>query len=152
LLQDRYWDRLLRYCADNGSYQGCPLPPPEEEFGYSGYSDTRDQSASGWEYNQEPSDGGFRHDNAPSSTEKVLAWSERPDEEYQSAPSAGSDPQEETPQQQQQHVEEEAGQDATQPGQHSTNDDEAVDGAYVQKYNFPPGWCDVSSIPATGWD
>lgn len=28
-LQDRYWDRLLRYCSDNGSYQGCLLPEPE---------------------------------------------------------------------------------------------------------------------------
>lgn len=28
-LQDRHWDRLLRYCADNGSYLGCPLPEPE---------------------------------------------------------------------------------------------------------------------------
>jgi hypothetical protein len=38
-LQDRHWDRLLRYCAENGSYKGCPLPelevdvyPEEEQF------------------------------------------------------------------------------------------------------------------------
>ncbi|XP_031249415.1 probable RNA helicase SDE3 [Pistacia vera] len=24
--QDRYWDKLLWYCCDNNSYQGCPLP------------------------------------------------------------------------------------------------------------------------------
>lgn len=148
ITKDRYWDKLLRYCADNGSYQGCPLPPPEEEFGYSGYSDTRDQPAAGWEYNQEPSDRGFRHGSAPSSTEKVLEWSDRPDEDYHSAPNAGAEPQEETLQQ----VEEEAGQDDVQPGQNSANDDSAVDTAYVQKYTFPPGWGDVSSIPATGWD
>lgn len=27
-MQDPNWDKLLRYCADNGSYQGCPLPLP----------------------------------------------------------------------------------------------------------------------------
>ncbi|KAI4992880.1 hypothetical protein ZWY2020_007193 [Hordeum vulgare] len=26
ITKDRHWDKLLRYCADNGSYQGCPLP------------------------------------------------------------------------------------------------------------------------------
>uniref|UniRef100_A0ACD5TUW5 Uncharacterized protein n=2 Tax=Avena sativa TaxID=4498 RepID=A0ACD5TUW5_AVESA len=150
ITKDKYWDKLLRYCADNGSYQGCPLPPPEEEFGYSGYSDTRDEPAAGWEYNREPSD--FRHDNAPSSTEKVLEWSvERPDEDCHSPPNAGAEPQEETLQQQQ-HVEEEAGQDDVHPGQNSASDDGAVDDAYVQKYTFPPGWGDVSNIPATGWD
>ncbi|CAA7399190.1 unnamed protein product [Spirodela intermedia] len=29
ITKDLYWDQLLRYCADNGSYQGCPLPEPE---------------------------------------------------------------------------------------------------------------------------
>lgn len=28
--KDPYWDRLLRYCADNNSYQGCPLPERQE--------------------------------------------------------------------------------------------------------------------------
>lgn len=151
ITKDRYWDKLLRYCADNGSYQGCPLPPPEEEFGYSGYSDSRDQPAGGWEYSQEPSDRAFRHDNAPSATEKVLEWSEeRPDDDSHSAPTEGAATQEETLEQQ--HVEEEAGQDDVQPGQHSTNDEATVDAVYVQKYTFPPGWGDTSSIPATGWD
>ncbi|GAB4835962.1 Probable RNA helicase sde3 [Ancistrocladus abbreviatus] len=27
--QDPYWEKLLWYCADNGSYQGCPLPERE---------------------------------------------------------------------------------------------------------------------------
>lgn len=31
-LQDPYWDKLLRYCVDNGSYQGCSLPPPGRHF------------------------------------------------------------------------------------------------------------------------
>ncbi|CAM0871385.1 unnamed protein product [Alopecurus aequalis] len=153
ITKDRYWDKLLRYCADNGSYQGCPLPPPEEEFGYSGYGDTRDQPSAGWEYHQEPSDRSFGHDNAPSSTQKVLEWSEeRPDDDYHSAPTEGSVPQEETPLEQQQHVEEEAGQGDVQLDEYATNDDGAVDNAYVQKYTFPPGWGDVSHIPATGWD
>ncbi|KAJ3678467.1 hypothetical protein LUZ60_002270 [Juncus effusus] len=30
--KDRHWDRLLRYCADNGSYQGCPIPAPESHI------------------------------------------------------------------------------------------------------------------------
>ncbi|XP_039120023.1 probable RNA helicase SDE3 [Dioscorea cayenensis subsp. rotundata] len=29
ITKDPYWDRLVRYCADHGSYQGCALPPPE---------------------------------------------------------------------------------------------------------------------------
>lgn len=31
ITKDPNWDKLLRYCADNGSYQGCPLPPPERQ-------------------------------------------------------------------------------------------------------------------------
>ncbi|PNT78149.1 hypothetical protein BRADI_1g74450v3 [Brachypodium distachyon] len=160
--KDRHWDKLLRYCADNGSYQGCPLPPPEEEISYSGYSDTRDQPAGGWEYNQEepanyihnqdhPSDLGFRHDNGPFSTKNEVEWSdEKSYEDHHSRDSTLAEPQEEIPKQQ--HVEEEAGQDHVQPNQYSVNDDSMVQDTYPQKYSFPPGWCDVSNIPATGWD
>lgn len=28
--KDPYWDKLLRYCSDNNSYQGCPLPERKE--------------------------------------------------------------------------------------------------------------------------
>ncbi|XP_077247751.1 P-loop containing nucleoside triphosphate hydrolases superfamily protein isoform X2 [Tasmannia lanceolata] len=28
--KDPHWDKLLRHCSDNNSYQGCPLPPPEK--------------------------------------------------------------------------------------------------------------------------
>jgi helicase MOV-10 len=38
-----------------------------------------------------------------------------------------------------------------QSNQYLTNDDQLQD-AYAAKYTFPPGWGDVSSIPATGWD
>ncbi|KAK8923982.1 putative RNA helicase SDE3 [Platanthera zijinensis] len=31
ITKDPYWDELLRHCVDNGSYQGCPLPPLEKE-------------------------------------------------------------------------------------------------------------------------
>ncbi|WOL03127.1 putative RNA helicase SDE3 isoform X1 [Canna indica] len=48
ITKDRHWDKLLRYCADNGSYQGCPLPPPERhEFTYNSnteYDYERDNS------------------------------------------------------------------------------------------------------------
>ncbi|KAG9451958.1 hypothetical protein H6P81_004862 [Aristolochia fimbriata] len=30
ITKDPYWDKLLRYCSDNNSYQGCMLPPPEK--------------------------------------------------------------------------------------------------------------------------
>ncbi|XP_078437162.1 P-loop containing nucleoside triphosphate hydrolases superfamily protein [Wolffia australiana] len=29
IAKDQHWDKLLRYCAGNGSYLGCPLPDPE---------------------------------------------------------------------------------------------------------------------------
>ncbi|OVA05425.1 putative RNA helicase SDE3 [Macleaya cordata] len=29
--KDPYWDKLLRYCSDKNSYQGCPLPLPENK-------------------------------------------------------------------------------------------------------------------------
>lgn len=44
MLQDPYWNKLLWYCVDNGSYKGCFLPERQEfsekEFGeeqYPGY-------------------------------------------------------------------------------------------------------------------
>lgn len=163
ITKDRHWDKLLRYCADNGSYQGCPLPPPEshcylEETRVSGYHDNQDEPA-GWNYNQEepanhihnqdPSDCGFRQDNGLSSNKNEVVWSkEMPDEEYQPFSNAEAESHEETLKQ---HVEEEANRDDVKSGQYSTNDD-LVQDAYVLKYSFPPGWGDVSSIPATGWD
>ncbi|KAE8816655.1 putative RNA helicase SDE3 [Hordeum vulgare] len=175
ITKDRHWDKLLRYCADNGSYQGCPLPPPEEEVRYSGYGDTRDTgygdtrnqpAGDGWGYNQEepanhvhnqdPSDRGFKHDDGGSSTAHEAEWpEEKPDGDYHPYPNTAAEPQEEA-RQEQQHVEEGAttGQGDAQAGQWSANDvdDSAVQDAYVQKYTFPPGWGDVSSIPATGWE
>ncbi|KAK3150548.1 hypothetical protein QOZ80_3AG0234620 [Eleusine coracana subsp. coracana] len=160
--KDRHWDRLLRYCSDNSSYQGCPLPPPEsysQESISSGYSERQSESA-GWEcnqqevanhnYNQEPSDFGSTHYNAtPVASDNPVEWSEeKPDDEYQPFSNADAGPEEEMPKQ---HVEQEAEQGDEQSNQYSTNDDQLQD-AYATKYNFPPGWCDVSSIPATGWE
>ncbi|KAG8088022.1 hypothetical protein GUJ93_ZPchr0010g10781 [Zizania palustris] len=60
ITKDRHWDRLLRSCADNGSYHGCPLPPPEsfshsEESISSGYGGRqgRQSEPAGWECNQQ---------------------------------------------------------------------------------------------------
>uniref|UniRef100_A0A1D1YSN7 RNA helicase n=1 Tax=Anthurium amnicola TaxID=1678845 RepID=A0A1D1YSN7_9ARAE len=39
ITKDPYWDKLLRHCADNGSYQGCPLPEPEVHY-YAGETAT----------------------------------------------------------------------------------------------------------------
>ncbi|PIA44980.1 hypothetical protein AQUCO_01700506v1 [Aquilegia coerulea] len=40
ITKDPYWDKLLRYCADNNSYQGCPLPD-RQEFTEEDFSVTR---------------------------------------------------------------------------------------------------------------
>lgn len=32
-LQDPHWDKLLRYCLDHCSYEGCPLPLERHDFG-----------------------------------------------------------------------------------------------------------------------
>lgn len=78
-----------------------------------------------------------------------MKWSEeKPDDEYQPFSNVEAGPEEETPKQ---HVELEAEQGGEQSHKFSTNDDQPQD-AYAEKYNFPPGWCDVSSIPATGWE
>lgn len=44
-----------------------------------------------------------------------------------------------------------AAQGDAQADQSLTNDDSQLQDAGAGKYTFPPGWCDVSSIPATGW-
>ncbi|KAL6645009.1 hypothetical protein ACP70R_016617 [Stipagrostis hirtigluma subsp. patula] len=164
ITKDRHWDRLLRYCADNGSYQGCPLPPPEshcysEEPRFSGYDENHGKPA-GWDYsqeeatnynyNQEPSGFGSAHDNGTSSaTKNTVEWSgDVPQEEYQPFSNA-ADPHEEMPKL---HAVEEADQGDVQPDQYSANDNNALQDSYAEKYSFPPEWGDVSSIPATGWD
>lgn len=56
--KDPYWDKLLRYCADNGSYQGCPLPPPErhsfadEYYMYNGENDMPNQYSNDTEWDE----------------------------------------------------------------------------------------------------
>ncbi|RCV46448.1 hypothetical protein SETIT_9G532900v2 [Setaria italica] len=171
ITKDRHWDRLLRYCADNGSYQGCPLPPPES-YSYSDETkyDEDQGGPAGWDYNQEatsyncnqeatsyncnqePSDSGYRGDNDAKSaaTNNRTKWSEElPEDENQPFNNAEADPEEEMPKQ---RVEEGAEQGDVQPNdQCSTNDDQVHD-AYPAKYTFPPGWCDISGIPASGWD
>ncbi|TVU48310.1 hypothetical protein EJB05_07943 [Eragrostis curvula] len=158
ITKDRHWDRLLRYCADNGSYQGCPLPPPEsysysegsrssgygENHSESGGWDCNQQEAANYNYNQEPSNFSSTHDNAaPAAATNQVEWSkEKPEDEYQPSSNAEAGPEEDMPKQ---HVEEEAEQGGV------TNNDQ-LDDAYAAKYNFPSGWGDVSNIPATGWE
>ncbi|KAL6901809.1 hypothetical protein ACP4OV_004685 [Aristida adscensionis] len=165
ITKDRHWDRLLRYCADNGSYQGCPLPPPEshcysEETGSSGCDenqgkparwDYNEGDAANYSYNQEPSDFGFTHENGgPSATNNTVDWSDdMPEEDHcQRFSTAEDDIHKDIPKQ---HALEEAEQDNVQPNQYPAQDD-ALQDAYAEKYSFPPSWGDVSSIPATGWD
>ncbi|KAF8721229.1 hypothetical protein HU200_023151 [Digitaria exilis] len=161
ITKDRNWDRLLRYCADNGSYQGCPLPPPETYSDPEGNNSGEDQGGpAGWgynqeestnyNYNQEPSDFGFRRDGGAQSaaTNNRMEWSEElPVDETQPFNNTEAYPDEETPKQ---HVEEGAEQGDVQPDQCSTNDDQ-LQHECPEKYTFPPGWGDFSSIPATGW-
>ncbi|KAF0914587.1 hypothetical protein E2562_030663 [Oryza meyeriana var. granulata] len=159
ITKDRHWDKLLRYCAYNGSYQGCPLPPPEETR-VSGFRDSQDEPA-GWGYNQEeesanynykqdPSDSGSGHANGLPSTENEAEWSERtPNEEQQPFSSAAEadSPEVMLKQNAEEHVEH----DGVQPEQCQANNNPVQD-AYAAKYSFPPEWCDVSNIPATGWE
>ncbi|KAG8096036.1 hypothetical protein GUJ93_ZPchr0013g37662 [Zizania palustris] len=154
ITKDRHWDRLLRYCADNGSYQGCPLPPPEETR-VSGFRDSHSQDEpAGWGYNQEedesancnynqdPSDRGFRHADVLPSTENESEWSERAQgEEHQPSSNAEADsPEVKLNQDAEEH-------DDVQPEQSPANTVLVQDA-----HAFPPEWCDVSGIPATGWD
>ncbi|CAN6290597.1 unnamed protein product [Urochloa humidicola] len=159
ITKDRHWDRLLRYCADNGSYQGCPLPPPEshsysdelsEDQGGSAGWDYNQEEATNYNYNQEPSDFGFRRDNVAQSaaTNNRTQWSEElPEDENQPFNNAEEYPEEEIPKQ---GIEEGTEQGDMHPDQCLTNDDQVHD-EYPAKYTFPPDWCDVSGIPATGW-
>uniref|UniRef100_A0A0A9D3M9 RNA helicase n=1 Tax=Arundo donax TaxID=35708 RepID=A0A0A9D3M9_ARUDO len=162
ITKDRHWDRLLRYCADNGSYQGCPLPPPEsysysDEDRFSRYGDYQSgpagwdynqEEAANYNYNQEPSDFGSAHHNGAPSENQVKWSEEKPDEEYRPFSKAKADHEAEMPKK---HVEKETEQGDVQSDQYSTNNDVLQD-AYAAKYSFPSGWGDVSSIPATGWD
>ncbi|OEL38228.1 putative RNA helicase SDE3 [Dichanthelium oligosanthes] len=171
ITMDQHWDRLLRYCADNGSYQGCPLPPPEshsyfdepkhdeDQGGPAGWDYNQEEAtnysykqkeATNYSYNQEPSDLGFKRDSGAHSAATNDRWSEElPEDENPPSNYTEADPEEETPKQ---RVEEGAEQGDVPPNQWSTNDDQVQQDAYPAKYTFPSGWCDVSSIPATGWD
>ncbi|KAJ1298699.1 hypothetical protein BS78_01G473800 [Paspalum vaginatum] len=158
ITKDRHWDRLLRYCADNGSYQGCPLPPPEshsysdETNSFSKYDDNQggpagwdyDQEATNYNYSTEPSDFSLRRDDGaqPASGNLVLLSDELPEDDNQPLSDSQADL-EEIPKQ---PFEE----GATQPDPLSANDGQLQD-VYPAKYSSPPDWCDVSSIPATGW-
>ncbi|CAN6307934.1 unnamed protein product [Urochloa humidicola] len=160
ITKDRHWDRLLQYCADNGSYQGCPLPPPEshsysdelsEDQGGSAGWDYNHEEATNYNYNQEPSDFGFRHDNdaqSAATNNRTQCSEELAEDENQPFNNAEEYPEEEIPKQ---GIDEGAEQGDIQPDQCSINDDQ-VHAEYPAKYTFPTGWCDVSSIPATGWD
>ncbi|KAI4963109.1 hypothetical protein ZWY2020_019698 [Hordeum vulgare] len=163
-----YEDELIPCKEDEVSsvYDCIDLPnksfPGSGDTRDTGYGDTRNQPAGdGWGYNQEepanhvhnqdPSDRGFKHDDGRSSTAHEAEWpEEKPDGDYHPYPNTAAEPQEEA-RQEQQHVEEGAttGQGDAQASQWSANDvdDSAVQDAYVQKYTFPPGWGDVSSIP-----
>ncbi|CAL4920873.1 unnamed protein product [Urochloa decumbens] len=161
ITKDRHWDRLLRYCADNGSYQGCPLPLPEshsysdelmnEDQGGSAGWNYNQEEATNYNYNQESSDFCFGHNNDAQSavTNSRTQWSEElPEGENQPCNNAEADPDEVIPKQ---GTEEGAEQGDMQPDQCSINGDQVHD-EYPAKYTFPSGWCDVSGIPATGWD
>jgi helicase MOV-10 len=71
-----------------------------------------------------------------------------PEDENQSFNNAEADPEEMT----KQHVEEGAEQGDVQPDDQCSTKDDQVPDVYPPKYTFPPGWCDVSGIPSTGWD
>ncbi|WVZ55292.1 hypothetical protein U9M48_005971, partial [Paspalum notatum var. saurae] len=157
ITKDRHWDRLLRYCADNGSYQGCPLPPPEshsysdetrffsnldeDQGGPAGW-DGNQEEATNYNYSSEPSHFGLRCDDGtqPASENRVLLSEELCDDDNQPLNGPKADL-EEIPKQ---CVEEgAAAQGDMQPDQLSANDSQLQD-AYPAKYSFPPGWAQLA--------
>lgn len=88
----------------------------------------------------------MRHDTgAQPASDNQESWSEElPEDENQPF----SNPQADLEEMPKQDIEEGAAQGDVQADQMLTNDNQLQDAG---KYTFPPGWCDISSIPATGW-
>ncbi|RLN41060.1 hypothetical protein C2845_PM01G03780 [Panicum miliaceum] len=144
--KDRHWDRLLRYCADNDETKY-----NEDQGGPAGWGyNQEEEEATNYNYNQESSDFGLRRGSGAQSaaTKNGTEWSEElPEDENLASNNAEVDP-EEMPEQ---HVEERVEQGDVQANECLTSDDQVHD-ACPEKFTFPPGWCDVSAIPASGWD
>ncbi|KAG6517386.1 probable RNA helicase SDE3 [Zingiber officinale] len=62
ITKDCNWDKILRHCADNGSYQGCPLPPPEANDHINGASSEHDSKCEDSQ-NDHINDASSEHDS-----------------------------------------------------------------------------------------
>ena len=87
-LQDPHWDKLLRYCADNGSYEGCPLPlsekhtVPHKYDAYNGQADVPNQYSSEVEWG----------DQVPQQYNNEAEWSKTGQYQYSNEPEWGEVP------------------------------------------------------------
>lgn len=71
--QDPYWNKLLWYCVDNNSYQGCALPERVEEFvkDYASYEEEIPQHGEENNWDEEP-----RQTEAPLPVTNEDEWSD----------------------------------------------------------------------------
>ncbi|ONK60474.1 uncharacterized protein A4U43_C08F18870 [Asparagus officinalis] len=76
--KDPYWDKLLRYCADNGSYSGCPLPPPgRDSMGSQNYeADLGDEVPN--EYSDEAVSNEVKWGDNPQQYSNEVEWGDIP--------------------------------------------------------------------------
>ncbi|XP_030456741.1 probable RNA helicase SDE3 [Syzygium oleosum] len=73
ITKDPYWNKLLWYCVDNNSYQGCALPERVEESveDYAGYEEEIPQQGEENDYYEEP-----RQTEAPLPVTNEDEWSD----------------------------------------------------------------------------
>ncbi|KAL6005174.1 hypothetical protein ACLOJK_005736 [Asimina triloba] len=78
--QDLHWDKLLRYCSDNNSYTGCPLPPPENyddaDRSLGNKDASQDNSLPSFSDGPEWEDESFKVDDIPKPVTDEAEWSD----------------------------------------------------------------------------
>ncbi|KAJ4786836.1 P-loop containing nucleoside triphosphate hydrolases superfamily protein [Rhynchospora pubera] len=161
--KDRHWDKLLRYCSENGSYQGCLLPEPElheytEEEQFSGstyaaqYEPEQYPDQSQWNVEKEHKPYLAQYQNGGTNPEcskhtwNVNAPSYQPQGKFQTGQCS----------QQIGPVPEQA--DNPDWCEHTWNDSDPVEEVQQAKPAEASAseekvfWSDLSDIKATGWD
>ncbi|PKU67749.1 probable RNA helicase SDE3 [Dendrobium catenatum] len=77
LTQDPYWEKLLRHCVDNGSYQGCPLPSLERKV----FSDQFSPPILPHDI-EKPNSEGVEWGENPLKKSKEVEWGDEASEQY----------------------------------------------------------------------
>ncbi|KAJ0981677.1 hypothetical protein J5N97_009932 [Dioscorea zingiberensis] len=72
ITKDPHWDKLLRYCADHGSYQGCPLPPQDKHDYFDEAAQYRDEQ----EFPNSNTNNAGWNDEMPNYDHNVAEWAE----------------------------------------------------------------------------